>query len=77
MNAIPGDHKEWLLLVGAAVGGSLALIAGWYTFVFVALGIVVGLLFAPRPGWATRRELVVWARGLVAPDGPPADDKTY
>lgn len=77
MIARAGDHKEWLLLVGAAVGGILALIAGWYAFVFVAAGIVVGLLFAPRPGWATRRELVVWARGLVTPDEPPADDKTY
>jgi hypothetical protein len=77
MNAIPGDHKEWLLLVGAAVGGFLALVAGWYTFVFVAVGIVVGLLFAPRPGWAMRRELIVWARGLVKVDESPTDDKTY
>jgi hypothetical protein len=77
MIAKPGDHKEWLLLVGAAVGGMLALAAGWYAFVFVAVGIVVGLLFAPRPGWATRRELVAWASRIAAPDDPPADDKTY
>ena len=43
----------------------------------LAAGVVLGLLLAPKPGWATRREVLVWARELFCASEPPTDDKTY
>jgi hypothetical protein len=32
---------------------------------FLVYGLVIGLIFAPRSGEESRKEIIVWVRGLV------------